>query len=241
MIHLDPVADGDPLAWALERLRTRLPQMLERAGARRRRGAHRLRRARRGAAARDAGRLPRALRARRREGARGRRGGGRPAMKVGAKDTGAAKLRAPLGHPVVDADGHVIETAPVFMPFFEDYVRKHRRRRHGEALPRGRRHGLRRDGAAPVEQPLVGRAARELGDAALVVVAAGRRTRSTAPPRTCRSCCTSGSTTSASTSRCSTAAARSPPPRSRTTRCGRSRAARSTPSTPRSTRRTRTA
>jgi hypothetical protein len=33
MIHLDPVADGDPLAWALERLRTRLPQMLERAGA----------------------------------------------------------------------------------------------------------------------------------------------------------------------------------------------------------------
>ena len=33
MIHLDPVADGDPLAWALERIRTRLPQMLERAGA----------------------------------------------------------------------------------------------------------------------------------------------------------------------------------------------------------------
>jgi hypothetical protein len=34
MLHIDPVADGDPLAWALERLRTRLPQMLERAGAR---------------------------------------------------------------------------------------------------------------------------------------------------------------------------------------------------------------
>ncbi len=33
MIHLDPVADGDPLAWALERIRTRLPQMLARAGA----------------------------------------------------------------------------------------------------------------------------------------------------------------------------------------------------------------
>jgi hypothetical protein len=33
MLHLDPVADGDPLLWALERLRTRLPQMLERAGA----------------------------------------------------------------------------------------------------------------------------------------------------------------------------------------------------------------
>ena len=32
MIHLDPVADGDPLAWALERIRTRLPQMLTRAG-----------------------------------------------------------------------------------------------------------------------------------------------------------------------------------------------------------------
>jgi len=32
MIHLDPIADGDPLAWALERLRTRLAPMLERAG-----------------------------------------------------------------------------------------------------------------------------------------------------------------------------------------------------------------
>lgn len=33
MAHLDPIADGDPLAWAIERIRTRLPQMLERAGA----------------------------------------------------------------------------------------------------------------------------------------------------------------------------------------------------------------
>ena len=33
MLHLDPIADGDPLAWALERIRTRLPQMLSRAGA----------------------------------------------------------------------------------------------------------------------------------------------------------------------------------------------------------------
>jgi predicted TIM-barrel fold metal-dependent hydrolase len=36
----------------------------------------------------------------------------------------AARLRARLGHPVVDADGHVIETAPVFLPFFADYVRR---------------------------------------------------------------------------------------------------------------------
>lgn len=33
MLHLDPVADGDALTWALERIRTRLPQMLARAGA----------------------------------------------------------------------------------------------------------------------------------------------------------------------------------------------------------------
>lgn len=33
MLHLDPVADGDPLCWALERIRTRLTQMLIRAGA----------------------------------------------------------------------------------------------------------------------------------------------------------------------------------------------------------------
>ena len=33
MVHIDPIADGDPLTWTLERLRTRLPQMLARAGA----------------------------------------------------------------------------------------------------------------------------------------------------------------------------------------------------------------
>jgi len=33
MIHLDPVADGDPLTWALDRLRARLLPMLIRAGA----------------------------------------------------------------------------------------------------------------------------------------------------------------------------------------------------------------
>jgi hypothetical protein len=32
MIHIDPHADGDPLTWALERIRTRLPQMLRRCG-----------------------------------------------------------------------------------------------------------------------------------------------------------------------------------------------------------------
>lgn len=33
MLHIDSIADGDSLAWALERISTRLPQMLERAGA----------------------------------------------------------------------------------------------------------------------------------------------------------------------------------------------------------------
>jgi hypothetical protein len=33
LLHIDPVADGDPLAWALDRLRTRLPQMFARAQA----------------------------------------------------------------------------------------------------------------------------------------------------------------------------------------------------------------
>ena len=33
MLHMDPIANGDTVAWALERLRTRLPQMLERADA----------------------------------------------------------------------------------------------------------------------------------------------------------------------------------------------------------------
>jgi hypothetical protein len=33
MIHIDPDAEGDSLAWAIERIRTRLPEMLARAGA----------------------------------------------------------------------------------------------------------------------------------------------------------------------------------------------------------------
>lgn len=33
VLHIDPVAAGDPLTWALERVRYRLPQMLVRAGA----------------------------------------------------------------------------------------------------------------------------------------------------------------------------------------------------------------
>jgi hypothetical protein len=33
VLHIDPVADGDPLAWALDRIRNRLPQMLAHAGA----------------------------------------------------------------------------------------------------------------------------------------------------------------------------------------------------------------
>ncbi len=33
MVHIDRFAQGDPLEWALDRIRTRLPQMLERAGA----------------------------------------------------------------------------------------------------------------------------------------------------------------------------------------------------------------
>ena len=32
IVLMDPVADGDPLAWTLDRIRTRLPQMLARAG-----------------------------------------------------------------------------------------------------------------------------------------------------------------------------------------------------------------
>jgi hypothetical protein len=32
VLHLDPIADGDPLHWALERIRTRLAPMLARAG-----------------------------------------------------------------------------------------------------------------------------------------------------------------------------------------------------------------
>ncbi len=33
IVQIDAVADGDPLTWALDRIRTRLPQMLARAGA----------------------------------------------------------------------------------------------------------------------------------------------------------------------------------------------------------------
>jgi predicted TIM-barrel fold metal-dependent hydrolase len=45
-------------------------------------------------------------------------------IAIGAADTRAARLRAGLGHPVIDADGHVIETIPVFHGFFLDFVKE---------------------------------------------------------------------------------------------------------------------
>ena len=42
---------------------------------------------------------------------------------IGSGETRSARVRARLDHPVVDADGHLIETAPVFKPFFLDYVK----------------------------------------------------------------------------------------------------------------------
>ena len=35
----------------------------------------------------------------------------------------SAEIRERLGHPVVDADGHYIESAPVFKHFLHDYVK----------------------------------------------------------------------------------------------------------------------
>jgi len=42
--------------------------------------------------------------------------------RVGSGETRAAKLRAKLAHPVVDADGHLIETKPVFDRFLRGYL-----------------------------------------------------------------------------------------------------------------------
>jgi hypothetical protein len=41
----------------------------------------------------------------------------------GSPSTRSARIRSELGHPVVDADGHWIETAPVMKEFFLDYVK----------------------------------------------------------------------------------------------------------------------
>lgn len=54
--------------------------------------------------------------------AKGSQRGARRAARP--RGSAAARLRARLGHPVVDADGHLIETSPVFLPFFEDYVKE---------------------------------------------------------------------------------------------------------------------
>ena len=90
MLHLDPVADGDPLAWALERIRTRLPQMLARAGARGPGGARRRARARARAAARRRGGL---ARARRSDGGRERARDRQPRRRGGR----AARAPRPSG------------------------------------------------------------------------------------------------------------------------------------------------
>jgi predicted TIM-barrel fold metal-dependent hydrolase len=60
----------------------------------------------------------------RRGASRASRAAAKPRRGIARRATGAAKLRASLSHPVIDADGHIIETAPVFMPFFEEYVTK---------------------------------------------------------------------------------------------------------------------
>ncbi len=46
-------------------------------------------------------------------------------LGIGSRATQAAALRERLGHPVVDADGHFIETGPVLMGFVRDYVAAH--------------------------------------------------------------------------------------------------------------------
>ena len=45
------------------------------------------------------------------------------AGSIGSRSTRSARIRSDLGHPVVDADGHWIETAPVMKEFFLDFVR----------------------------------------------------------------------------------------------------------------------
>jgi predicted TIM-barrel fold metal-dependent hydrolase len=44
-------------------------------------------------------------------------------IAIGTKSSRAAKIRADAGHPVIDADGHLIETAPIFKGFLRDYVK----------------------------------------------------------------------------------------------------------------------
>jgi len=44
-------------------------------------------------------------------------------VSIGSGDTPSARIRARLDHPVIDADGHFIETAPVFKRFFLDFVK----------------------------------------------------------------------------------------------------------------------
>jgi predicted TIM-barrel fold metal-dependent hydrolase len=43
-------------------------------------------------------------------------------LGIGSRATRAAALRERLGHPVVDADGHFIETGPVLKDFVREYV-----------------------------------------------------------------------------------------------------------------------
>jgi hypothetical protein len=43
---------------------------------------------------------------------------------IGSGDTTSGRIRARLDHPVIDADGHLIETAPVFKNFLVDYAKQ---------------------------------------------------------------------------------------------------------------------
>ena len=170
-----------------------------------------------GVAAKLAARVDAASRVRRRvAAARRARGGAARApwptrevsvLGIGSRATHAAVLRERLGHPVVDADGHYIETGPVLKEFVREYVRE----RGGARLDAALRA---RPAASTTTRPCCGPGADSPMPSAARAGRRGRRggacpprTASTARRRICRACSPSASATSASTSRCSIRAA----------------------------------
>ena len=102
---------------------------------------------------------------------------------IGSGETRSATIRQNLGHPVVDADGHWIETAPVMKGFFLDFVKDLGRPRAGRTLRNSGRARLRRHRASPLEpDERCRKGVRTLDHPAALVDAPRPRTLSTEPP-----------------------------------------------------------
>ena len=126
------------------------------------------------------------------------RGGDRPPRWAPGR---APELQQQVGHPIIDADGHLVELGPVLDDELLAYLEEAGGRAVARPLPGQRGQAVRHLHRAG--RPRGSRRAARSGGRCRRGGDGRRATRSTAPPPICPGCCTSAWTRWASTSPCS--------------------------------------